>query len=179
MSSRFDHRAIGHWQRVGGAFDRHVALCAVRRKQIDVRRRSAESIFPDQHCGAAGNVGGIGIVRPKRGSFTGAVQDKRGWLEDCPPLGAVFLDEIGDLDLAIQVKLLRVIETRSFQAVGEGSAQLHKFEGKLIAATNQNLERAIRKRTFREDLYYRLCSEPYCSVRLLHYGSRWMSRPEC
>ena len=95
----------------------------------------------------------------KRGSFTGAVQDKRGWLEACPPLGAVFLDEIGELDLAIQVKLLRVIETRSFQAVGEGSAHLHKFEGKLIAATNQNLERAIRKRTFREDLYYRLCSD--------------------
>jgi len=43
--------------------------------------------------------------------------------------------------------------------VGEGSAQLHKFEGKLIAATNQNLERSIRKRAFREDLYYRLCSD--------------------
>jgi len=95
----------------------------------------------------------------KRGAFSGAVQDKRGWLEACPPLGAVFLDEIGELDLAIQVKLLRVIETRSFQAVGEGSAQLHKFEGKLIAATNQNLERSIRKRAFREDLYYRLCSD--------------------
>ena len=102
----------------------------------------------------------------KRGSFTGAVQDKRGWLEACPALGAVFLDEIGDLDLAIQVKLLRVIETRSFQAVGEGSAQLHKFEGKLIAATNQNLERAIRKRSFREDLYYRLCSDQIATPSL-------------
>jgi transcriptional regulator with PAS, ATPase and Fis domain len=95
----------------------------------------------------------------KRGSFTGAVQDKRGWLEACPPLGAVFLDEIGDLNPAIQVKLLRVIETRSFQVIGDGSAQMHPFEGKLIAATNHNLERAIRKRTFREDLYYRLCSD--------------------
>jgi len=102
----------------------------------------------------------------KRGSFTGAVQDKRGWLEECPPLGAVFLDEIGELDLAIQVKLLRVIETRSFQAVGEGSAQLHKFEGKLIAATNRNLERSIRKRTFREDLYYRLCSDQIATPSL-------------
>jgi len=102
----------------------------------------------------------------KRGSFTGAVQDKRGWLEECPPLGAVFLDEIGELDLAIQVKLLRVIETRSFQAVGEGSAQLHKFEGKLIAATNQNLERSIRKRMFREDLYYRLCSDQIATPSL-------------
>lgn len=95
----------------------------------------------------------------KRGAFTGAVKDKRGWLEECPALGAVFLDEIGELHLAIQVKLLRVIETRSFQAVGEGSAQLHKFEGKLIAATNQNLEKSIRKKAFREDLYYRLCSD--------------------
>ena len=95
----------------------------------------------------------------KRGSFTGAVQDKRGWLEACPPLGAVFLDEIGDLDPEIQVKLLRVIETRSFQALGENSNQAHRFEGKLMAATNRNLALAIRKRRFREDLYYRLCSD--------------------
>jgi transcriptional regulator with AAA-type ATPase domain len=102
----------------------------------------------------------------KRGAFTGAVQDKRGWLEACPALGAVFLDEIGDLDPAIQVKLLRVIETRSFQAVGEGSAALHRFEGKLIAATNRNLERAIRRRGFREDLYYRLCSDQIATPSL-------------
>lgn len=95
----------------------------------------------------------------KRGSFTGAVQDKRGWLEACPTLGAVFLDEIGDLDPEIQVKLLRVIETRTFQAIGENTAQSHRFEGKLIAATNCNLPLAIRKGGFREDLYYRLCSD--------------------
>ena len=95
----------------------------------------------------------------KRGSFTGAVQDKRGWLEACPPLGAVFLDEIGDLAPEIQVKLLRVIETRTFQALGESNAQTHRFEGKVIAATNRNLGLAIRKGLFREDLYYRLCSD--------------------
>ncbi len=95
----------------------------------------------------------------KRGSFTGAVQDKRGWLEHCPPLGAVFLDEIGDLDPEIQVKLLRVIETRSFHSLGESLAQVHRFEGKLMAATNRDLGRAIRRRKFREDLYYRLCSD--------------------
>ncbi len=95
----------------------------------------------------------------KRGSFTGAVQDKRGWLEACPPLGAVFLDEIGDLDPEIQVKLLRVIETRTFQPLGESSAQSRRFQGKLIAATNRNLGLAIRKGRFREDLYYRLCSD--------------------
>ncbi|MBV9675002.1 MAG: sigma-54 factor interaction domain-containing protein, partial [Acidobacteriaceae bacterium] len=95
----------------------------------------------------------------KRGSFTGAVQDKRGWLEACPPLGAVFLDEIGDLDPEIQVKLLRVIETRSFQALGENQAQTHRFQGKLMAATHRNLGAAIHKGRFREDLYYRLCSD--------------------
>jgi transcriptional regulator with AAA-type ATPase domain len=95
----------------------------------------------------------------KRGSFTGAVEDKRGWLEACPPLGAVFLDEIGDLEPEIQVKLLRVIETRTFQALGESHAQSRRFQGKLLAATNRNLGLAIRKGRFREDLYYRLCSD--------------------
>lgn len=95
----------------------------------------------------------------KRGSFTGAVQDKRGWLDECPRTGAVFLDEIGELAPEIQVKLLRVIETRTFQAIGESSAQSHRFQGKLIAATNRNLAHAIRKNHFREDFYYRLCSD--------------------
>lgn len=95
----------------------------------------------------------------KRGSFTGAVHDKKGWLEACPALGAVFLDEIGDLGTDIQVKLLRVIETRCFQALGEGSASMHRFEGKLIAATNRNLAQAIGRNQFREDFYYRLCSD--------------------
>ena len=48
----------------------------------------------------------------RRGSFTGAIRDRKGWLEACPPTGSVFLDELGELDLAIQVKLRRVIETR-------------------------------------------------------------------
>jgi transcriptional regulator with PAS, ATPase and Fis domain len=93
----------------------------------------------------------------RRGAFTGAVQDKRGWLEACSALGSVFLDEIGDLDPAVQVKLLRVIETRTFHAVGDTSGKL--FQGKLIAATNQDLSRAIAEGRFREDLYYRLCSD--------------------
>jgi transcriptional regulator with AAA-type ATPase domain len=93
----------------------------------------------------------------RRGSFTGAIEDRKGWLETCPALGSVFLDELGDLDPAIQVKLLRVIETRSFHSVGEtGSRQFH---GKLIAATNRDLAARIREGQFREDLYYRLCSD--------------------
>ena len=93
----------------------------------------------------------------RRGSFTGAVADRKGWLETCTPLGSVFLDELGDLDIAIQVKLLRVIETRTFHPVGD-TASL-RFQGKLIAATNRDLAAGIRHGWFREDLYYRLCSD--------------------
>jgi hypothetical protein len=93
----------------------------------------------------------------RRGAFTGAVGDKRGWLEECSPFGTVFLDEIGDLDLEIQVKLLRVIETRMFHPVGDTTGR--RFQGKLIAATNKDLAQAIHQGRFREDLYFRLCSD--------------------
>jgi hypothetical protein len=93
----------------------------------------------------------------RRGSFTGAIGDRKGWLETCPAAGSVFLDELGDLDPTIQVKLLRVIETRTFHPVG-GTGTM-RFEGKLIAATNRDLAADIRKGRFREDLYYRLCSD--------------------
>ena len=93
----------------------------------------------------------------RRGSFTGAIADRKGWLEACPALGSVFLDELGEMDLAIQVKLLRVIETRRFSPVGDTT--LRQFQGKLIAATNRNLPLEIRERRFRDDLYYRLCAD--------------------
>jgi len=93
----------------------------------------------------------------RRGAFTGALQDRRGWLEVCPPLGTVFLDEIGDLDASIQVKLLRVLQTRTFQPLGDTSER--HFHGKLIAATNRDLSHAMQAGFFREDFYYRLCSD--------------------
>jgi transcriptional regulator with AAA-type ATPase domain len=93
----------------------------------------------------------------RRGAFTGAVGDRKGWLETCPDTGSVFLDELGDLDPAIQVKLLRVIETRTFHPVGSTAGR--QFRGKLITATNRNLAALIAKGAFREDLYYRLCSD--------------------
>lgn len=99
-----------------------------------------------------------------RGSFTGALATRKGWLETCPELGSVFLDEIGDLDTAIQVKMLRVIETRTFHPVG-GTGAL-QFRGKLITATNRDLETAMRKGQFREDLYYRLCSDQIATPSL-------------
>lgn len=93
----------------------------------------------------------------RRGAFTGALQDRRGWLEICPAGGTVFLDEIGDLDASIQVKLLRVIQTRTFQRLGD-TTERH-FHGKIIAATNRDLPRAMERGHFREDFYYRLCSD--------------------
>ncbi len=93
----------------------------------------------------------------RRGAFTGAVSDRKGWLETCPRLGSVFLDELGEMDLAIQVKLLRVIETRKFSPVGDTAQR--EFHGKLIAATNRDLSTEIHEHRFREDLYYRLCAD--------------------
>ena len=93
----------------------------------------------------------------KRGSFTGAAGDRKGWLDSCPATGSIFLDELGELDRAIQVKLLRVIETRRFSPVGD--TVVREFSGKLIAATNRDLPSEIRAGRFREDLYYRLCAD--------------------
>ncbi len=92
-----------------------------------------------------------------RGAFTGAVADRAGWLEVCRPLGTVFLDEIGELDAAIQVKLLRVLQTRTFQRLGETVTR--RFEGKIISATNRDLAKELQAGRFREDFFYRLCSD--------------------
>jgi len=100
----------------------------------------------------------------KRGAFTGAGADRSGYLETCPELGSVFLDELGDMDPSIQVKLLRVIETRKFHPVGDTAAR--QFRGKLIAATHRDLAEAMRKDQFREDLYYRLCSDQIATPSL-------------
>jgi transcriptional regulator with AAA-type ATPase domain len=93
----------------------------------------------------------------RRGAFTGAVSDRTGWFEVCPPLGTVFLDEIGEIELEIQVKLLRVLETRTFQRLGDTKDR--KFRGKVIAATNRDLSHEMQEASFRQDLYYRLCSD--------------------
>ena len=71
-----------------------------------------------------------------------------------PPLGAVFLDEIGELDTSIQVELLRVIQSRVFQCVGDVVER--RFHGMIIAATNRDPAEDMRTGRFREDFYYRL-----------------------
>jgi transcriptional regulator with AAA-type ATPase domain len=93
----------------------------------------------------------------RKGAFTGAAGDREGFLESCGPLGSVFLDEIGEVEPSIQVKLLRVLQSRTLQRLGETTTR--PFEGKLIAATNRDLADEIRKGRFREDFYYRLCAD--------------------
>ena len=89
----------------------------------------------------------------EKGSFTGAVAQKKGRLEVADG-GTVFLDEIGELSPALQVKLLRVLQEREFERVG-GTTTI-KVDLRLLAATNKNLEEAIETGEFRQDLYYRL-----------------------
>jgi DNA-binding NtrC family response regulator len=100
----------------------------------------------------------------KKGSFTGAIADKAGWLEACSDGGAVFLDEIGELDEAVQVKLLRVLEGRTYSRIGETGERA--FNGKVVAATNRDLGEAMEEGRFRGDLYYRLCADVIVSPSL-------------
>ena len=90
-----------------------------------------------------------------RGAFTGADRNKRGLIEAAEG-GTLFLDEIGDLAPAIQLKLLRFLETREFYKVGESSPRTSDV--RIIAATNKDLEDAIQHNGFRKDLYFRLNS---------------------
>ena len=88
-----------------------------------------------------------------RGAFTGAAEAKRGLIELADG-GTVFFDEIGDLPLETQVKMLRLLQEREFRAVG--SVTTRKVEIRVIADTHRNLIREIEHESFRQDLFYRL-----------------------
>jgi transcriptional regulator with PAS, ATPase and Fis domain len=89
----------------------------------------------------------------KRGAFTGAYADRKGLFEKADG-GTMFLDEIGDMSLEIQAKLLRTLQTGEIRAVGD--LRTKKVSVRIIAATNQDLDKAIRDGAFREDLFYRI-----------------------
>ena len=92
-----------------------------------------------------------------RGAFTGAVREKKGRFE-LAHKGTLFLDEVGELSPAFQVKLLRVLQEKNFEKVG-GEKSI-SVDVRIISATNRNLETMLAEGTFREDLYYRLCVVP-------------------
>lgn len=89
----------------------------------------------------------------KAGAFTGALKDKKGLFDEADH-GTIFLDEIGEMSLDLQAKLLRVLEDGSFIKVGD--TKTSKVDVRIIAATNRNLEEEIKQCLFREDLFYRL-----------------------
>ena len=101
----------------------------------------------------------------KRGAFTGADQDRKGKFELCEG-GTLFLDEIGDMDIAVQAKLLRVLQEKELSPVG--SNERIRVNVRLIAATNKDLQKAMEEGTFREDLYYRLSVITLRSPALRH-----------
>lgn len=106
------------------------------------------------------NLGGISqtlfeseMFGHRKGAFTDAVSDRKGRFE-LADKGTIFLDEIGELDLACQVKLLRVLQEQTFEPLGDSHPR--KVDVRVVCATNANLEQMVQNRTFREDLFYRI-----------------------
>lgn len=93
----------------------------------------------------------------RKGAFTGAIEKHDGIFARCSPYGAIFLDEIGDVGIPVQIKLLQVLQERTFTPVG--SHDKLRFKGRVIAATNKSIDTLRRDGKFRDDFYYRLCSD--------------------
>jgi DNA-binding NtrC family response regulator len=93
----------------------------------------------------------------RKGAFTGAIDQHDGVLARCSPHGAIFLDEIGDVTVPVQIKLLQVLQERTFAPVG--SHEMLRFRGRVIAATNKPLDKLRQQGHFRDDFFYRLCSD--------------------
>jgi transcriptional regulator with AAA-type ATPase domain len=93
----------------------------------------------------------------RKGAFTGAIDHHQGVFERCSAHGALFLDEIGEVEIPVQIKLLQVLQERTFTPLG--GREKKRFSGRVIAATNQPLDRLRSERRFRDDFFYRLCSD--------------------
>ena len=93
----------------------------------------------------------------RKGAFTGAMEAHEGVFSRCSPCGSIFLDEIGDVSIPIQIKLLKVLQERTFSPVG--SHENLRFHGRVIAACNRSIEDLRNKGLFRDDFYYRLSSD--------------------
>ena len=118
----------------------------------------AEQLFVPVNCGALPeSLLESELFGHVRGAFTGAIRDKKGRFELADG-GTIFLDDIGDVSPAVQVKLLRVLQEGTFERVG--SSETVKVRVRVISATNKDLQQEIAAGRFREDLYYRLCVVP-------------------
>ena len=93
----------------------------------------------------------------RKGSFTGAIDHHQGVFERCSAHGALFLDEIGEVGVPVQIKLLQVLQERTFTTLGGRDKK--RFSGRVIAATNRPIAELRQGGRFREDFYYRLCSD--------------------
>lgn len=93
----------------------------------------------------------------KKGSFTGAVDNHEGIFSRCTLYGSIFLDEIGDVSLPVQIKLLQILQARTFTPVG--SHDKLRFHGRVITATNKSVNELRQAGKFRDDFFYRLCSD--------------------
>jgi DNA-binding NtrC family response regulator len=123
-------------------------------RAIHFNSKRADKMFVTVNCGAIPEeLLESELFGHIRGAFTNAVANREGRFSVAHE-GTIFLDEIGDMSATLQVKLLRVLQDRTFEPVGSSKTQ--RVDVRVIAATNQNLEEAIAKRLFREDLYYRL-----------------------
>ncbi len=123
-------------------------------KAIHYNSNRADKPFIRVNCGAlVGTLLESELFGHVKGSFTGAIKDKMGRFEAANG-GTMFLDEIGTIDMSLQVKLLRVLQEREFERVGDNKTM--KADVRIIAATNLDLQEEVGKGRFREDLYYRL-----------------------
>jgi Nif-specific regulatory protein len=123
-------------------------------KAIHYNSNRAEKAFIRVNCGAlTGTLLESELFGHIKGSFTGAIRDKIGRFEAADG-GTLFLDEISTIDTSLQVKLLRVLQEREFERVGDNRTM--KVDVRIIAATNLDLQEQVAKGKFREDLFYRL-----------------------
>jgi len=123
-------------------------------REVHARSNRRNAPFVSINCGAIPeNLLESELFGHKKGAFTGAISDKQGKFEDANG-GTLFLDEIGEMPMNLQVKLLRVLQEREIERVGEGRGR--PVDIRVLSATNKNLDEEIAAGRFREDLFYRL-----------------------
>jgi two-component system response regulator AtoC len=123
-------------------------------REIHARSPRANRLFLKLNCAALpSELVESELFGYERGAFTGAFQKKAGMFETADG-GTILLDEIGDMDVRLQAKLLQVLQDREFQRIG--GKETIRVDVRVLAATHRDLEKAIQDRSFREDLYYRL-----------------------